>query len=92
MTGQTSNEAGGGPLAPAAKDVGPDRANPMIGAGVTLLGIFLMGVGGARGAHYLFDFGVLTAVLGAILFVLFVAAAAMKQRRSGPGAKEPPGG
>lgn len=58
---------------------GPD---PVIGAGITLLGIFLMGTGGARDAHYVFDVGVLTAVLGAITFVLFVALSAMKQRRA----------
>lgn len=58
---------------------GPD---PVIGAGITLLGIFLMGTGGARDAHYVFDFGVLTAGLGAITFVLFVALSAMKQRRA----------
>jgi Flp pilus assembly protein protease CpaA len=54
----------------------------VIGAGVTLLGIFLMGVGGAWDAHYLFNFGVLTAVTGAILFVLFVTLTALRQRRS----------
>lgn len=60
-------------------DVGPD---PVIGAGIALLGIFLMGVGGAQGAHYLFNFGVLVAVLGAVLFVLFVSVTALKQRRA----------
>lgn len=56
---------------------GPD---PVIGAGIALFGIFLMGMGGARDAHYVFDVGVLTAVLGAGTFVLFVALSAMKQR------------
>jgi hypothetical protein len=79
-----SNEAGraaGGRLASGSSDhdVGPD---PVIGAGIALLGIFLMGVGGAQNAHYLFNFGVLTAVLGAILFVLFVAVTALEQRRA----------
>lgn len=92
MTYPTSNEVEGAPAgrralsAPPQEDVGPD---PVIGAGVTLLGIFLMGVGGAWDAHYLFDFGVLTAVLGAILFVLFVTVTALKQRR---GRDEPPAG
>ncbi len=58
---------------------GPD---PVIGAGITLLGIFVMGTGGARDAHYVFDAGVVTAVLGAGVFVLSVALSAMKQRRS----------
>jgi hypothetical protein len=58
---------------------GPD---PVIGAGITLLGIFLMGTGGAWDAHYLFDVGVAVAVLGAATFVLCVALSALKQRRS----------
>jgi len=71
---------------------GPD---PIVGAGITLLGIFLMGTGGARDAHYVFDLGVATAVLGAGVFVLCVALSAMKQRRANaaPPAKlgdEPP--
>ncbi|AUX25274.1 hypothetical protein SOCEGT47_058180 [Sorangium cellulosum] len=91
-----SDEAGGagGGLARATSenDVGPD---PVIGAGIALFGIFLMGVGGALGAHYLFNFGVLVAVLGAVLFVLFVAVTALKQRRAlgpTPRASSPDGG
>lgn len=68
------DEQGDGPGTSAE---GPD---PAIGAGVTLLGIFLMGAGGARDMHYVFDVGVVTAVLGAATFVLFVALSAMKQR------------
>jgi hypothetical protein len=59
---------------------GPD---PAIGAGITLLGIFLMGAGGARDAHYVFDLGVLTGVVGAGIFVLFVALSAMRNRDGG---------
>jgi hypothetical protein len=58
---------------------GPD---PVIGAGIALLGIFVMGTGGARDAHYVFDAGVVTAVLGAGVFVLSVALSAMKQRKN----------
>ena len=58
---------------------GPD---PVIGAGITLLGILLMGTGGARDAHYVFDVGVAIAVLGAATFVLCVALSALKQRRA----------
>lgn len=84
----TSDQAGEARSSQAAI-TGPDRGagpDPVIGAGVTLLGIFLMGVGGAWDAHYLFNFGVLTAVTGAILFVLFVTVTALKQGR----ASEPP--
>jgi hypothetical protein len=59
---------------------GAEGPDPAIGAGVTLLGIFLMGTAGARDAHYVFDAGVVTAVLGAATFVLFVALSAMKQK------------
>jgi hypothetical protein len=62
---------------PAPQASGPD---PVVGAGITLLGIFLMGAGGARDLHYVFDVGVLLAVVGAGTFVLFVALSAMKQR------------
>ncbi|WP_437568058.1 hypothetical protein [Sorangium sp. So ce542] len=84
MSHPMSNEAGGVQgsglsRATSENDVGPD---PVIGAGIALLGIFLMGVGGAQGAHYLFNFGTLVAVLGAVLFVLFVTLTALKQRRA----------
>lgn len=59
-------------------DAGPD---PVIGAGITLLGIFLMGSGGATDAHWVFDGGVLLAVLGAAFFVGCVALSAYKLRR-----------
>jgi hypothetical protein len=76
---------GGEPL--GGENDGPGRStegpDPAIGAGITLLGIFLMGTGGARDAHYVFDAGVVTGVLGAGIFVLFVALSAMKQRRTG---------
>jgi hypothetical protein len=58
---------------------GPD---PVVGAGMALLGIFTMGVGGARDLHWLFDIGVLCAVVGAGVFVLFVALSALQSRRA----------
>lgn len=63
---------------PLPSGQGPD---PVIGAGVTLTGIFVMAVGGSRDLHYVFDVGVLVAVLGAGIFVLFVALSAMKMRK-----------
>lgn len=64
---------------------GPGRSrtpspDPVIGAGLTLLGIFIMGVAGAAGAHYAFNLGTLVACIGAVVFVLFVALSALKQR------------
>ncbi len=58
---------------------GPD---PVIGAGMTLLGIFIMGVAGAAQAHYAFNLGTLVACVGAVVFVLFVALSALKQRKA----------
>ncbi len=64
------------PAAPASPArPGPD---PVIGAGITLLGIFLMGTGGATDAHYVFDVGVLIALIGAGTFVAFVTLSAMR--------------
>ena len=87
MTDSISDHgAGGQPLhgeKPGAdpSTEGTEGPDPAIGAGITLLGIFLMGTGGARDAHYVFDAGVVTGVLGAATFVLFVALSAVKQRR-----------
>jgi hypothetical protein len=63
----------------SAREAGPD---PVIGAGIALFGIFIMGTAGARNMHYVFDAGMFTAVIGAVIFVLFVALSAMKQRRT----------
>lgn len=65
------------PAGDSSEKMGPD---PVIGAGTALLGIFLMGTGGAWDAHYLFDVGVAIAVIGAIIFVAFVTLSALKQR------------
>ena len=85
MTDSISDHgAGGQPLDGENDGAGPtaEGPDPAIGAGITLLGIFLMGTGGARDAHFVFDAGVVTGVLGAATFVLFVALSAMKQRRA----------
>jgi hypothetical protein len=74
----SGNQASGDGLG-TRRDEGPD---PVIGAGIALFGIFVMGLAGARGLHYVFDAGVATAVAGAVIFVLFVALSAMKQRRA----------
>jgi len=67
------------PSAQAPADAGPD---PVVGAGIALLGILVMGISGAADAHYAFDVGVLTAVVGAGTFVVSVALSAMKQRKA----------
>lgn len=68
-----------GPEMASASGRGPD---PVIGAGLTLLGIFIMGVAGAANAHYVFNVGTLVACVGAVVFVLFVALSALKQRKN----------
>lgn len=82
MVGQAHSEA----TRPDGRP-GPD---PFIGAAITFLGIFLMGVGGARDLQLLFDGGALLAGAGAGVFVLFVALAAMTTRGSGGGPSLPP--
>ncbi len=74
--------ASGRPLGEGRGAEATEGPDPAIGAGVTLLGIFVMGVGGAADAHYVFDGGMVVAVLGAMSFVLCVALSAMKQRRA----------
>ncbi len=66
-----------------AKKGSPQRhyPDPVIGAGMTLLGIFMMGVAGAAQAHYAFNVGTLVACVGAVVFVLFVALSALQQRK-----------
>ena len=61
---------------------GSEGPDPVIGAGIALFGIFVMGLAGAATWHFVFDAGVATAVAGAVIFVLFVALSAMKQRRA----------
>lgn len=92
VTPSIGDQGVGGEPAYAGDDGDGDNAgpDPVIGAGITLLGIFMMGTGGARDAHYVFDFGVLVAVLGAMIFVLFVALSAMKQRRALQASEEAP--
>lgn len=65
-------------LVPVRQD-GPD---PVIGAGLVLFGIFVMGLGGSRDWHYVFNAGTFVAITGAAVFVHFVALSAMKQRSS----------
>jgi hypothetical protein len=70
---------------PTNKDLGPvrqDGPDPVIGAGLVLFGIFVMGLGGSRDWHYVFNAGTFVAIAGAAVFVLFVALSAMKQRSS----------
>jgi hypothetical protein len=75
------------PAGDSSENMGPD---PVIGAGIALFGIFLMGTGGAREAHYLFDVGVAIAVIGAIVFTLFVTLSALKQRLTQTESEAPP--
>lgn len=77
LGGGTASEARDAAEPEQQRDVGPD---PVVGAGISLAGIFLMGTGGASDSHYVFDAGVAIAVLGAGIFVLFVTLSALKQR------------
>lgn len=77
---EASKESGStGSTEAKPSEQGPD---PVIGAGMTLAGIFIMGVAGAANAHYAFNVGTLVACVGAVVFVLFVALSALKQRKT----------
>ncbi len=78
---ETTTDATKGSDPAASRRPYPD---PVIGAGMTLLGIFLMGVAGAAQAHYAFNVGTLVACVGAVVFVLFVALSALQQRKPAP--------
>lgn len=54
--------------------------DPTVGTWVSLLGLFLMGAGGARAQQHLFRTGVIVAIGGAALCVLRVALSALKNR------------
>lgn len=66
--------------APKQAGTGPD---PVVGAGLTLLGIMAMGITGAAGQHYLFNASTGVAILGAVLFVASVTITAYRQDRAG---------
>ena len=91
MASSIGDQGVGGEPAFADDESAAQGPDPVIGAGITLLGIFLMGTGGARDAHYVFDFGVLTAGLRAGTFLLFVAPPAVKQAPPRQGEGPPPG-
>ncbi len=70
----------------SSSELGPSHSegpDPAIGAGLTLFGIFIMGLGGSSNLHYVFNAGSFIAIAGAAVFVLCVALSAMKQRSSG---------
>jgi hypothetical protein len=71
-----------GPTGPTETKPSSSGPDPVIGAGLTLAGIFVMGVAGAADAHYAFNLGTLVACVGAVVFVLFVALSALKQRKT----------
>jgi len=56
---------------------GPD---PVVGAGLVIVGILIMGIGGAATAHYLFNLGSVIAILGAVYFVAAVALSTYRDR------------
>ena len=65
------------PVSASSEVKSPD---PVVGAGLVIVGILIMGIGGAATAHYLFNFGSGIAILGAILFVAFVTLSTYRQR------------
>ena len=66
---------------------GPD---PVVGVGLVIVGILVMGIGGAANGHYLFNFGTGVAILGAILFVLAVTLSTYRDRALADAPKDEP--
>lgn len=58
---------------------GPD---PIVGVGLVIVGILIMGISGAATAHYLFNFGSVIAMVGAVLFVTFVALSTYRKSKA----------
>jgi hypothetical protein len=64
----------------AAADRQENGPDPVVGVGLVIVGILIMGIGGAANAHYLFNFGTAVAILGAVLFVAFVTLSTYRQK------------
>jgi hypothetical protein len=61
---------------PVRRRASPD---PVFGLGFVLLGILVMGVGGAATWHFVFNAGTGLALLGAVLFVGSVALSTLRR-------------
>lgn len=61
-----------------------DGPDPIVGVGLVIVGILMMGISGAATAHYLFNFGSLIAMVGAVLFVTFVALSSWRKNKEAP--------
>ncbi|MFO0614325.1 MAG: hypothetical protein U0414_17190 [Polyangiaceae bacterium] len=59
-----------------------DGPDPIVGVGLVIVGILIMGISGAATAHYLFNFGSLIAMVGAVLFVTFVALSTYRKKKA----------
>jgi hypothetical protein len=64
----------------ASSNIHEEGPDPVVGVGLVIVGILIMGIGGAATAHYLFNFGSGIAILGAVLFVLFVALSTYREQ------------
>ncbi|HHH28191.1 MAG TPA: hypothetical protein ENK57_07580 [Polyangiaceae bacterium] len=67
---------GGAATGDEVADLGPD---PVWGVGLFVVGLLVMGVGGAMTWHYVFNVGEAILLLGAVVFLLFVAISSQKQ-------------
>lgn len=66
----------------AGKKRGPD---PVVGIGLVILGILVMGIGGAATFHYVFNIGTAILIVGALVFLVSVVLSSLKDRKlSGP--------
>ena len=62
------------------------RPDPVVGVGMVIVGVLVMGVGGAATWHYVFNVGTLVAIVGALVFVINVTISTLRDDKSEPGA------
>jgi drug/metabolite transporter (DMT)-like permease len=58
------------------------RTDPIRGAGVAILGVVLMGTGGAVDSHLLFDIGIVVAIAGGLAFGALITLTARRLRKA----------
>jgi len=80
--------------APVRSDQGEDKKrgpDPVVGIGLVILGVLVMGIGGAATFHYVFNIGTAIAIVGALVFLVSVVLSSLRDRSPsfsrGPSAK-----
>ncbi len=67
-----------------AAKVKKEPPDPVIGIGLVVLGVLIMGIGGAATLHYVFNAGTAITIVGALVFVISVAMSSLGDRKLRP--------